>query len=639
MCGIAGIVGPLGRDGAGVAIKAMTSAQVHRGPDDEGVEILGTPEGAVALGSRRLAIIDLSPAGHQPMRDEQTGNVLAYNGETYNFPKLRAELEAKGHTFRGHSDTEVLLVGYREWGRGLLDRLRGMFAFALWDAGRERLLVARDHLGIKPLYYSTSTRAGFLCASELRALMAGGLVDATLDRRALATFLAYGAVQEPLTIYQGVRALPAGSWLEVDRRGVVVEQGRYWDFPEPHETTSGEEELIAEGRDLLERSVKRHLLSDVPLGVFLSSGIDSTSVAGLASRTSEQDVHAFTVSFPEVAELNEQPYARASADRLGLVFHDIPVDSSTALSWAVQGLNSMDQPSMDGLNTYIVSRAVREAGLTVALSGQGGDEIFGGYHSFARVPPFLRLLRATRLAPDRVKGPIAAVLGRAWGRTGSEKARDIALLPPEVEPLYFKFRRLLPDRDMARLGFDARELDLTPTFLDPAATPASLPENDVVAAVSRLESRFYLGNTLLRDGDVFGMANSLEIRVPFLDRDVVDWAYRLPGEVLLPRRSAPKHLLRRMCADLLGSDQLERPKQGFNLPLATWMKGALADLRAEGLAAVVDSGLVTPDGVGAIERSYLDDDYRSAWTRIWALVALGHWIETNRSLTAVGQRA
>ena len=650
MCGLAGIVGDYPRPVAEAAICRMTSAQAHRGPDDEGTEIIqvgpgsgsprasgssssststgATTESVVALGSRRLAIIDLSEAGHQPMTDPRTGNVLAYNGEIYNFPELRAELVAKGVEFRGRTDTEVILLGYREWGRDVLDRLRGMFAFALWDAQRDRLLVARDHLGIKPLYFSTAGK-GFSCASELGALLEGELFDPTLDRRGLAGFLAFGAVQEPLTIVREVRVLPAGSWLEVDRTGAIVAEGRYWDFPAVDHRAEGltQQQLVAEGRELLARSVERHMLSDVPLGVFLSSGIDSTAVAGLARKAADHDVHAFTVSFPGEAELDESPVAERSAERLGLVFHNIPVDPSTALEWATQGLSAMDQPSMDGLNTYIVSRAVREAGLTVALSGQGGDEIFGGYQSFQAVPRIAALMRSGRVVPAPLRKALAGLVARPGGHLRASKARDVVSVA-DLDDIYFMFRRSLADRDMSRLGISPEHDSLTANFLDPAAAP-SFNGDDSIASVSRLESRFYLGNTLLRDGDVFGMANSLEIRVPMLDRDVVDWAMRLPGRLLLPKGRPPKDLLRRMCADVLGPEQLELTKRGFNLPLARWMKGPLSELRRQGLATVMDSGLVDPEGVRAIEDLYIEDSYRSAWTRVWTFVALGRWLEDN----------
>jgi asparagine synthase (glutamine-hydrolysing) len=285
----------------------------------------------------------------------------------------------------------------------------------------------------------------------------------------------------------------------------------------------------------------------------------------------------------------------------------------------------MDQPSMDGLNTYIVARAVREAGLTVALSGQGGDEMLGGYNSFRRVPQLSAIAAGTRFVPGALRASIAGALTRPLGNVRSGKARDVASVD-RVDDIYYMVRRLLSDRDLHALGFAADDLNLTSNFLDPALVLRGPVPGDAVATVGRLETQFYLGNTLLRDGDVFGMANSLEIRVPFLDRDVVDWALGIPGRSLLPRGGEPKQLLRKMCADVLGRDQLGRPKQGFALPIASWMKGPLAELKNDSLAQLRASGLVDTDGIRALEHRYGDDPHRSSWTRVWALVALGRWL-------------
>ncbi|MDQ4064953.1 MAG: asparagine synthase (glutamine-hydrolyzing) [Actinomycetota bacterium] len=643
MCGFAAIVGRERPEEIQRRVQAMVDAQVHRGPDDEGVWTTGTTDGGVGLGARRLAIIDLSPAGHQPMVNRDTGDVLAYNGEIYNAPELRTELEAKGVAFAGHSDTEVLLRGYEAWGRDVLDRLRGMFAFGLWDARRQILLLARDHLGIKPLYYTFAGRSNghdasaFVAASEIRALLASELIDARIERRALAGYFAYGAVQEPFTILQDVLALPAGSWLEVGSDGGERARGAYWSIPEPDESIAAGPDIAEQGRVLLERSVARHLLSDVPLGVFLSSGLDSTTVAGLAARASDSEVHAFTVSMPEDESLDERPVAQRAAARLGLQFHDIPVDSSTALDWIQGGLAAMDQPAMDGMNTYIVSRAVRGAGLTVALSGQGGDEVFGGYRSFQAVPRLVPLTRAIGALPAPIRRLIAEAAARPWGKGASKRAGDLAQVGPDPAGLTLIWRRLFSDGELSALGYHAGALGLSSHFLDTSVSPNGARQHihDAVTTVGRLETRFYLGNTLLRDGDVYGMANSLEIRVPMLDRDVVDWAFRLPGRVLAPRGAPPKSVLRTIARDLLAEEQLRAPKRGFGLPFALWLEGPLAQLRRDSLAALAASGSVDPAGIELLERRYLADDYRSAWTRVWALVMLGHWLGTNSARVRV----
>ncbi|MFI5110853.1 MAG: asparagine synthase (glutamine-hydrolyzing), partial [Terriglobales bacterium] len=299
MCGIAALLGKHKPESAAAMVHTMNDAQAHRGPDDQGAVVLQVGGGIVGLGNRRLAILDLSPHGHQPMHNPDTGDVLVYNGEIYNSPDLRRELQQAGFTFRGHSDTEVLLRAYQHWGVDCLPRLRGMFAFALWDARRSRLLIARDHLGIKPLYYAAREGEWFVCASEVRALMSSGLAPPLVSQRALAGYLAYGAVQEPLTLFEGVFTLPRGAWKELDSLGRATAQGTYWQFPRPDgERKRSLEEVAEEGRALLEQSVRRHLLSDVRVGIFLSSGLDSTAVLGIARQfqSATDHLNAFTVS-------------------------------------------------------------------------------------------------------------------------------------------------------------------------------------------------------------------------------------------------------------------------------------------------------------------------------------------------------
>src|ERR1700686_1701117 len=283
MCGIAGIVGALPSSQIKEAVGAMIDAQLHRGPDDGGSAVISIGKGAVGLGNRRLAIQDLSPLGRQPMVNEATGDILVYNGEIYNAPALRDRLKTDGFEFRGHSDTEVLLRAYERWGTECLKFLRGMFAFALWDFRRSRLIIARHPMGIKPLYYAEKKGEWFICASEVRALLQSQLLDSRIDRRALAGYLAYGGVQEPLSIYEGIFSLPRGSWQERDELGNLVACGKFWQFPGPEESKRDRrlEDIVDGGRVILQQSIRRHLLSDVRVGLFLSSGLDSIALLGM----------------------------------------------------------------------------------------------------------------------------------------------------------------------------------------------------------------------------------------------------------------------------------------------------------------------------------------------------------------------
>lgn len=632
MCGIAGVLGQVAPASARSAVERMMNAQVHRGPDDAGIEARQFGESAVVLGHRRLAILDLSPLGHQPMENPDTGDLVVYNGEIYNFWELRAELEQAGYRFRSRGDTEVLLRAYEHWGAGCLEKFRGMFAFALWDARRQRLFLARDHLGIKPLYYAA--RPGcFLFASEVRALLSSGLIPSVVDGRGLASYVAYGAVQEPLTIVEGVRMLAAGSWMAVDLSGEAVDQVRYWRFPapDPGRRQVPTAQLIEEGRALLERSVGRHMVSDVPVGVFLSSGLDSTAVLGLARRSAGEQIHAFTVSFPEDEFHDEAAVARQTASRLGVMHHVCTVDSASALEWAADAVRHLDQPTVDGVNAYMVSRAVRGEGIIVALSGQGGDEMFGGYWTFLGVPLWVRRRRWLGWMPGAWRARLAGLAGMRRPSLVREKGRDLARGDGSIRSVYFSYQRLLPDRDLERLGLRAEPLGLTPSFHDPAMDDTDcVIEGDVIASVSRLDARYYLGSTLLRDGDVFGMANSLEIRVPLLDRDVVEWALGMPGDVLLPNRVADKYLLRQICADFYDQEQLRRAKRGFSAPFSVWLRGPLQEPVRAGLEAVKRSGLLEPSAVDFVWRRFLREPEGGAWVPVWALNTLGHWLTRTR---------
>ena len=638
MCGIAAILGKTAADQVELSLRAMLDAQVHRGPDDSGWVVISAGQSVLGLGSRRLAIQDVSPLGHQPMRNEDTGDLLVYNGEIYNAPQLKAFLNTEGYRFRGHSDTEILLRAYEHWGIACLDRLRGMFAFAVWDERRSRLVIARDHLGIKPLYYSCNDHC-FACASEVSALIHSGLVSSDIDRRALAGYLAYGGVQEPLTIYENVFSLPRGSWKELDSSGKVLAEGTYWQFPPVQQAIHGRSlpDLIAEGRALLQQSVRRHLLSDVPLGVFLSSGLDSTAILGLSEDQNRlQPLDAFTVSFPDRPQDDERELACATAARFGAFFQECPVTESTTLGWIGDALECMDQPSMDGFNTYVVARAIRERGIVVALSGLGGDEVFGGYNLFRRVPRTYDMMSCLNLLPLTMRIAIAQ-LATVWkSRVARHKAKEIATVDPGLIGTYFHYRRLVSDVGLAMFGFDAKTLGLSEDFQmrELRYEDCYLPA-DHVASVGRLDAAFYLQNTLLRDSDVFGMANSLEIRVPFLDRDLVEWAFRLPGDVLLPRGAPLKYLLRKMCSDLYTQSQAHQLKRGFVLPFGAWLAGPLREMMEENLRFLRGSGLLNPAGVEGMHRLFRDEPNGPAWSRVWALVTLGEWLKTRRSSSRV----
>ncbi|MHB8216520.1 MAG: asparagine synthase (glutamine-hydrolyzing) [Candidatus Sulfotelmatobacter sp.] len=632
MCGIAGIVGALSPNRVDGAVRAMVEAQLHRGPDDGGATVISVGSGTIGMGNRRLAIQDLSPLGHQPMVNEATGDILVYNGEIYNAPALRDLLKTDGFQFRGHSDTEVLLRAYERWGIECLKRLRGMFAFALWDVRRSRLVIARDPMGIKPLYYAEKKDNWFVCASEVRALLQSDLLDSRIDRRALAGYLAYGAVQEPLVIYESIFSLPRGCWQERDERGNIAAEGRYWHFPLPEESQRERRsaDIVDEGRAILQGSVRRHLLSDVRVGLFLSSGLDSTALLGLTP--DKHNLDAFTVSFPDHPEYNEAKAARTAAEHFGVPHHDCPVSDITALRWIHQALNCMDQPSMDGFNSYIVSRAVRESGIAVGLSGLGGDEVFGGYDLSHRVPRNYHAMTWLSPFPETVRTAAARFATLFRNDVVKQKAHEIAKVNPGLIGLYFRHRRLIADAGLEAFGLCAKELNLSDDFQVPELQyQGCYVPADLVSSVARLDAAFYLQNILLRDSDVFGMANSLEIRVPFLDCELIEWALRLPGDVLLPKRRPLKYLLRQICAHEYGKLPIGTSKRGFVIPISEWLQGPLREVVEESLRSLRDSGLLDPAGIGEVQQLFRREPEGPAWSRLWALVTLGFWLQNQHS--------
>lgn len=631
MCGIAAV---LGSELAVVrtAVERVTAAQAHRGPDDAGVEVLPFGDCFIGLGHRRLSILDLSAAGRQPMTHPRSGACLIFNGEIYNFAILRQELVALGATFRGHSDTEVLLNALERWGRDCLKRLEGMFAFAIVTGNR--LLVARDPAGIKPLYIA-EIGPTLLIASEVQALLASGLVPAKLDRRGLAGMLAYGAVQQPCTLLRDVRSLPPGCWQEFTARAgggwTTACPQPYWSFPACRHDLIGEAAVTAVS-STLDAAVRDHLVSDVPVGIFLSSGLDSTLIAGLAARH-HPGIRSFTVAFADQPELSEGSLASATALRLGLDHMEISLPAEDVEASVRDWLGALDQPSMDGLNMYVIARAVRQQGIKVALSGLGGDELFGGYPSFHDVPRLQRLLGRLAWMPQFSRQLLAWMGSVGKPAAYAAKLADMFGSNGSLLSLFLHRRRMLSDGQMASLGLDAAELGLTADFQPPETLDDwLLDDTDSIRAISQLESRFYQGNMLLRDADANSMAHGLEVRVPMLDRRLLDLVHSLPGSVRSPPGSPAKHLLRQAGAALLTPEVLGQAKRGFVLPIQRWLLGCLRPVCEQGLTVLKDLGFLRPAGIDALWRGFLAEPDSALWTRAFTLGVLGDYIRRMRGV-------
>src|SRR5271170_2734532 len=451
MCGIFGIVARNAQVPADV-LERGTASLAHRGPDDSGTVIVrdSAPEPVeIGLGNRRLAILDPSPLGHQPMHDPETGNWIAYNGEIYNFRDVRRELEQAGTKFVSHSDTEVLLKAYARWGEPCLAKFRGMFAFALWDARQHRLFMARDPMGIKPLHYAESG-AYFLFASEVRTLLGTGLIPRRLDQAGLLNYLAFGSACDPFTLVEGIHALPAGHSL-IWQSG-TIHQSRYWALVNggaaSDSATAGVSPSAAEYghaastlQPMLEEAVRLQLVSDVPVGVFLSGGIDSSALVSILSRGGVAPA-TFSIVFRE-ADFSEAEYSRAIAKKFRTDHHEITVSQEDVRSAIPDALRAMDLPTMDAVNTYFVSREARAAGVKVALSGLGGDEVFAGYSNFRTVPRMERFSNFWKLVPRAARGPFASALA-ALSRATDQNRKLASLLRDNGRVLhpYFLTRML-----------------------------------------------------------------------------------------------------------------------------------------------------------------------------------------------------
>lgn len=620
MCGIAGITGQ-GAEEHVEAVERMAAAMAHRGPDGEGIYV--SPSGACVLGHRRLAILDLSDAAAQPMATNDGRWALVYNGECYNYRELRDDLCAKGEVFRSSGDTEVVLrLLTRDGALAVLPRMNAMFALALWDERERTLLLARDRYGQKPLYY---THVGnlLLFASEIRALLASGLVARRADSAAIHGYFSYGAVQEPRTIVAGVSLLAPASSVTFEPNG-KEERDTYWTPPTEKNDLSPEAL-----RESFFAAARRHLVSDAPLGLFLSGGIDSSATVAAAAGSDGNHIKTLSVVFPEQPGQSEAKYAAVMARKAGTDHTEVPITGSQMLRMLPEALDAMDQPSGDGINTYIVSHAARQTGLKVALSGLGGDELFAGYSSFYDVVSMLRARRL--LGPVRI--PLVNLLERcAPFSVHMSKIVDLLDAPPGVLSVYLTRRRVFSSRQIRKmapgLSCHGWESGLDESFYQALETEVS--GRAVQDAIGLLEMRVYMGQTLLRDADVMGMAHGVEIRIPFLDGDFSSSALMLGAKSRTPSSRLKWRFVEAM-GDHLPGDVVNRTKQGFTLPFKEWMLGELKDEVAEGLRALL---LACPEMqrnvlLGLWER-FIAQPERIGWYRPWILFVLGRYLRKHR---------
>ena len=625
MCGIGGLVSFGATDAERDAARAaeLSAALAHRGPDGAGS--WRSPDGRALFVHRRLAIIDPSRGGAQPMVSPDGRHVIVFNGEMYNYRELRTALEQGGERFSTASDTEVLLrLIARRGPEGLAD-VRGMFACAVWDAREQSLLIARDRFGIKPLYVAAAVdRVAF--ASEVGALRRAGLVERDVSPAGVLAYLAWASIPAPLTWLRGVEALDAGTWCRWSRdgrqtRGCFADATRvYVTAPEAATSEAAVRRRVSEA---VCDTVRAHLVADVPVGVFLSGGIDSGAIVSTARGMIGGDLHTYTVVVDE-DEYSEASLAREVAEAFGSAHHVLRVDGSSILRELPAIVQRIDQPTADAVNTYCVSRAVASTGLKSVLSGVGGDEMFGGYPSFERIPAGLQLGRA--FGPVmRATGAAVALALPAWR---AAKWRHFAG-DPDLESGYRAVRGfLMPEELDAMLG-----PALTETSVREAAETAvaaaearfftpSGPERPL-ASVARMETRGFLRSQLLRDSDAVSMAHGLEVRVPFVDHELQRAVW--PALGAHPSLLRGKRLLYDAVPRPLPRAVTHAPKRGFTLPFAEWMRGPLRDPVREGLHALAAGGWIAPHAPDEVWSAWQRG--QAHWSRAWGLGMLGRFLE------------
>jgi asparagine synthase (glutamine-hydrolysing) len=640
MCGICGVIGIQRSELAEQITRRMMGAITHRGPDEDG--LLVAP--SAALGMRRLSIIDL-PGGHQPVFNESRNVAVVFNGEIYNFRQLRKTLEARGHTFRTVSDTEVIVHAYEEWGEQCLRELRGMFAIAIWDARSSgtsgeaarhaKIFLARDRLGIKPLYYAVAGGA-FLFSSEVRSLLASGQLQPRVSPDSLEAYLTFGSVIEPSTLIEGIFSIPPGHCISfsADAPPPKPSPKPYWIYSDAvlqHDGTSPKDfkQAAKQLRPLLEETVQDHLIADVPLGIFLSSGLDSTSLVALASRF-KSDLHTFTVVFPE-QRYSEAAVSRETAKKFKTQHQEILLAPDALFGQLDDAVKSLDQPTMDGLNTYFVSRAAAQSGLKVALSGLGSDEIFGGYSTFESTPKAAFVAGLGRWVPAPFRRLTAGAAVRIAAGDAVRKAAAAWRSPTDFPHAYY-FTRLLftPSRVRRLLApyFESKEYSgnhNNPWRARMAETARQAAKLDSFTGVSCFELQSYMVNTLLRDTDSASMANSLEVRVPFLDHRLVEFVGRLPKNTKY-NRDVPKSLLVEALSDVLPDEVVGQSKRTFTLPWEVWLRGPLGVRLSQDLANLTPPlrKYLNPRAVRGAWQNFVIG--HTTWSRPWSLYVLNEWI-------------
>jgi asparagine synthase (glutamine-hydrolysing) len=618
MCGISGIAGLDNEIQRNAVIRKMNDNMKHRGPDADGFYV----DTHVALGHRRLSIIDLSSSANQPFTDNSERYVLVFNGEIYNFREIKARL--KDYAFKTSGDTEVVIAAFDKWGPACLEHFKGMFAIALWDKKEKTLFLARDRFGVKPLYYYDNGGV-LLFASEIRAILASGLVDHSLNEQALHDYLMFQSVVTPATLIKGIKQLPAGHYM-IRQQG-KADLKKYWSLTDNEGIIEEHsyDEIKKRVRELLYKSVERRLVSDVPLGTFLSGGIDSSIIAGVMAETNPEQTNAFTIAFDE-ENYDESDYAELIAKKFNLNHTKVKLRAQDFLNELPTALDAMDSPSGDGLNTYVVSKAIRKSGIVVGMSGVGGDELFAGYPIFKQ---YLQLKKYGSLF--KYSSPVRRLVQPFFPVHNNKLSRLKHLLQlkaTEIADVYPLFRQILSATDIEKLA-NINPQKGFPGHLQLALEEQrhSLKKYSFISQVSIADYMGYTQHVLLKDMDQMSMASSLEVREPFFDTELVEYVLRVPDKYKMG--ASPKSLLVDAAHPILPDIIINRRKQGFVLPYDHWIRNELSTFCKEKINSLSNRPIFNRKAILEYWQQYLNKQNNIRWTDIWILIVLENWLQKN----------
>ncbi|MEK9620029.1 MAG: asparagine synthase (glutamine-hydrolyzing) [Flavobacteriales bacterium] len=621
MCGINGVYNHQSIEDVENKVKQMNSLTKHRGPDFTDIYLDST----VCLGHNRLAIIDLDSKSNQPFTSNDKNLILVYNGEIYNFQELKKQLSSS-YKFKTESDTEIIIAAYQTWGIEMVYKFNGMFSFALWDKTKEELFLCRDRFGIKPLYYLEINQS-LIFSSSLKAVISSYPIDLNIKEEDLIDFIQYGTVHQPNTILEKVKSVPRASFLKISNQETKIFE--YWNLFENAIPNKPVKEPLKNLEKLILESVENRLVSDVPYGIFLSGGIDSSILVAAASKVSNKNINTFSVVFKEKS-FDERKFSRMMASKYKTNHFELELHPEDILHQIEEPFKFMDHPSVDGINTFFISKQVHEKGFKMALSGAGSDELFAGYPVFKQVFE-LENKKWLYSFPPQLRNLFGKLLIQQKQSLKSEKMAEILNLKLLQLPYFYPiFRKIFTNNsiskltDIRNLSYESYPFEWGLSEIGSKKRGFSYP---LISRISALEIETYLQNILLRDSDQMGMANSLEIRVPFLDHNLVEYILSLPNELKYP--TSPKKLLIDSTKGWIPDEIIFRKKMGFVFPWEKWMRNELKTFCEQSINSLENISFFEMNYVNTLWVNFLKNKSQVHWLQIWALVVLGKWTANN----------